>query len=103
VDSDHPSEEDRFYAATARIDVTNWNGSELGSVAQGLKEVRPARLIHLGCGKDVFPGWLNVDLHQDDSVRQVDLDALGNAFADLSDNSFDGFYGCHISSICAIA
>jgi SAM-dependent methyltransferase len=96
VDSDHPSEEDRFYAATARMDVTNWSGSELGSVAQGLKEVRPARLMHLGCGKDVFPGWLNVDLHQDDSVRQVDLDTLGNAFADLSDNSFDGFYGCHI-------
>jgi SAM-dependent methyltransferase len=96
VDSSHPSEEDRFYAATARMDITNWNGGEIGSVSEGLKQVREARLMHLGCGKDVFPGWLNVDLHPDESVRQVDLDGIGTAFADLADNSFDGFYGCHI-------
>jgi len=31
-----------------------------------------------------------------ESVRAVDLDALGDAFSDLADSSFDGFYGSHV-------
>ena len=95
-DSANPSEEDRFYRATARTDVTNWNGTELGPVAPLLADLPALRLMHLGCGHDVFPGWLNVDLRAADGVRAVDLDAVGDGFADLPNDSFDGFYGCHL-------
>lgn len=97
VNSEHPSEEDICYATTARMDVTNWNGiTGLGRMGEALNNVRDARLMHLGCGKDVFPGWLNVDLQPTESVLSVDLDAVGDAFADLPESSFDGFYGCHL-------
>lgn len=99
VNSADPNEEDRFYSETARKGDTSWNAQDLSVVvARGLNDVPDLRLMHLGCGKDVFPGWLNVDLglESGDWTRAVDLDSVGNSFDDLADNSFDGFYGCHV-------
>jgi len=97
-DSGNPTEEDRFYLGSARRGVTSWNsGSLRKELVAGLSKVRSARLMHLGCGGDVFPGWLNVDDRpRGDAIRIADFDSLATAFAELPDGSFDGFYGYHV-------
>lgn len=56
VDSDHPSEEDRFYIETARAGETSWNGRTLRQdVLDWLAGMGSPRLLHLGA--DRWPGW----------------------------------------------
>lgn len=50
-------------------------------------------LIHLGCGKKIIPGWVNVDiLPHCDSVVSDDVSTLET----FEDNSADEIYACHV-------
>jgi len=56
-----------------------------------------ARRLHLGCGRDIRPGWVNLDAHALPGVDVVaDLDACRVKPLPFHDNSFDEFYGCHV-------
>lgn len=53
--------------------------------------------LHLGCGRDVRPGWVNVDSQPGEGVEVVcDLDALADARLPLGDDSVDEFLGSHL-------
>lgn len=56
----------------------------------------PVRL-HLGCGRNILPGWLNLDLVKLPGVDLVaDLDACDREPLPLADNSVDEFQANHL-------
>jgi len=55
------------------------------------------RRLHLGCGKDVRQGWINLDVHSLPGVDVVaDLDDCRNTPLPLPDDSIDEFFGSHV-------
>jgi SAM-dependent methyltransferase len=97
VDSANLSEEERNYAATSM--VTNWTGERVPEwlyAEMATRRWMGQRLLHLGCGHDLFPGWINVDLSP--SVRPdiiFDLDNCREQKLPLEDGTVDAFYMCH--------
>jgi ubiquinone/menaquinone biosynthesis C-methylase UbiE len=55
------------------------------------------RRLHLGCGKDIREGWINLDSRRLPGVNVVaDLDDCRTTSLPLSDNSIDEFFGSHV-------
>lgn len=71
ADSDRPGEEEAFYRSRAQAGVTNWNAERLSPALETKIKVLsgrfqrppfgPATRLHLGCGRTILPGWVNVD------------------------------------------
>lgn len=59
---------------------------------------RPApRRLHLGCGRDILEGWLNLDSRPGPGVEVVaDLDGCGATPLPFAADSFDEFFGRHV-------
>ena len=55
------------------------------------------RRLHLGCGRDIREGWINLDSRRLLGVNLVaDLDDCRKTPLPLSDNSIDEFFGSHV-------
>ena len=55
------------------------------------------RRLHLGCGRDIREGWINLDSRSLPGVTVVaDLDACARTPLPLADNSIDEFFGSHV-------
>jgi SAM-dependent methyltransferase len=55
------------------------------------------RRLHLGCGRDIRQGWINLDRHRLPGVDVVaDLDDCRKAPLPLPDGSIDEFLGSHV-------
>src|SRR6266850_4448939 len=55
------------------------------------------RRLHLGCGRDIREGWINLDSRRLPGVNLVaDLDDCRKTSLPLSDNSIDEFFGSHV-------
>ncbi len=53
--------------------------------------------LHLGCGRDILPGWINLDLFPLPGVDVVaDLDNCQNSKLNFSDNTIDEFLASHV-------
>ncbi len=53
--------------------------------------------LHLGCGRNVLPGWVNLDVVPLQGVDVVaDLDDCPNARLPFDDGAFDAFLGNHL-------
>lgn len=53
--------------------------------------------LHLGCGRDVLPGWVNLDLHPGPGIDVVaNLDECGTTPLPFDDNTFDELLGSHL-------
>jgi SAM-dependent methyltransferase len=56
-----------------------------------------SRRLHLGCGKDIREGWINLDVSPLPGVAVVaDLDDCRNTPLPLADNSIDEFFASHV-------
>jgi SAM-dependent methyltransferase len=56
-----------------------------------------SRRLHLGCGRDIREGWINLDASPLPGVAVVaDLDDCGNTPLPLPDGSIDEFFGSHV-------
>lgn len=110
ADSAHPSPEELYYRATLPPERGTWGRDVLPNrMASKVKHFGSRRptLVHLACGRDVLPGWINVDSN---------LDLGADAFFDqrncreqrlsIADGSVDGFFMMHgfaeIDSISAL-
>jgi ubiquinone/menaquinone biosynthesis C-methylase UbiE len=53
--------------------------------------------LHIGCGRTILPGWINLDATALPGVDVVaDLNACGNTPLPFADNSFDEFAASHV-------
>jgi predicted SAM-dependent methyltransferase len=99
ADLDPPNDEQRFYTASLLPGRTFWSrGHLLPSVAQMLEAIPTVdkTLLHLGCGREVLPGWINVDGQASVGPDIVfDLNTCATKRLPLADASVDGFYACH--------
>jgi SAM-dependent methyltransferase len=56
-----------------------------------------SRRLHLGCGRDIREGWINLDSRWLPGVNLLaDLDDCRKTPLPLSDNSIDEFFGSHV-------
>jgi SAM-dependent methyltransferase len=102
ADSSNPSEEQTQYTAT--IEATphgHWTRNVLPAWLQSAIDAScsspPPRLLHLGCGHEIIPGWINLDLSSDVGADVVfDLDSCGPSRLPIENDSIDGFFMCHV-------
>ena len=63
----------------------------------GTPATAPFRRLHLGCGRDIREGWINLDASPLPGVAVVaDLDNCRKTPLPLADNSIDEFFGSHV-------
>ncbi len=101
-DSANPSEDERYYAATLPPGPGrgSWGRErlpeELLAACATLAAAPPRTRVHLACGRDVFPGWINVDVKPDVGADVVfDLERCADERLPIDDDSVDGFFMGH--------
>src|SRR5262249_41854021 len=100
ADSANPSEEERNYAATVQADRGNWGRAQvrdwMRASCEALAAAPVRTLLHLGCGRDLFPGWINVDVRPEVGADLVfDLERCEREQLPLANDSVDGFFMGH--------
>lgn len=100
ADSAHPSEEARYYAATIAPDRGAWGRERLPdsmrSACEALTSAPARTIVHLACGLDLFPGWVNVDVRRDVGADVVfDLERCAHERLPIDANSVNGFFMGH--------
>ena len=94
------TEEERYYAATISPGRGSWGREQLpewifNACAQISAQPSP-KLLHLACGCDFFPGWINVDADPACKPDIVfDLKRCGEQALPLAAESVDGFFLGH--------
>jgi len=99
LDSARPSDEDLVYSREASPKVTCWSAAELppGLGERAREEAaRHPRVLHLGSGRDLLPGYINIDDAVVGADIRFDLDRCRAERLPLADDSVDGIYGCHV-------
>jgi len=100
VDENNISNEEDYYRSHIDLSYSFWSGNknkidELKLHLHNYKEA-DKKILHLGCGNEYIPGWINLDT----SGRKLDilfnLDNCQNSKIPLQENSIDGFYASHV-------
>src|SRR5437016_5558964 len=61
------------------------------------QENRPLKRLHLGCGRTIMPGWVNLDVFPGQGVDIVaDLDRCAEIPLPVEADTFDEFLGSHL-------
>src|SRR5262249_53198979 len=64
---------------------------------QAMSETPSPRRLHLGCGRTILPGWINLDCTPLPGVDVIaDLDACATHPLPFESDSFDEFLGSHL-------
>ena len=100
VDERHVDEEECFYRKHTEQRFSHWSAAEPDSRIEASEAVKHYEtrktILHLGCGNEYIPGWVNVDVTGRKLDIEFDLDACRTQKLPIADNSVDGFYLCHV-------
>jgi SAM-dependent methyltransferase len=97
INSANPTDEELYYRATAQRG--NWSRSKLRKSLQLAigSPTSEAILLHLGCGHERMPGWINLDSSPNVGADIVfNLEACSQQKLPLDESSVDGFFMCHV-------
>ncbi len=99
IDDSNLDEEEIFYRDQTCPTFSHWssddNNQKLKEILANKKSTPPKTILHLGCGNDYIPGWINLDISGRKLDITYDLDKCGNANLPIASDSIDGFYMCH--------
>lgn len=99
ADPAHPSPEELYYRASLPPERGTWGRDVLPNrMASKVKHFGSRRptLVHLACGRDVLPGWINVDSNLDLGADVIfDQRNCRGQRLPLADDSVDGFLMMH--------
>jgi SAM-dependent methyltransferase len=95
-DSSRPTEEERFYQASHKVHDSHWAAADIPQRTQARIAAFQAvkkKLLHLACGRDLFGGWINLDVRDDVGADVIfDLNMCSDKKLPFEDDSIDGFY-----------
>ena len=61
------------------------------------REETQTKRLHLGCGRNILPGWVNLDIAATQGVDVIaDLNDCANTPLPIEDNTFDEFLAEHL-------
>ena len=100
VDEADLGEEETYYRAHTEKSFSHWSGAGVDPRIAGSEWIqnyaaRPA-VLHLGCGDEYIPGWINLDVGGRRRDLEFDLETCADARLPLAADSLDGIYACHV-------
>jgi SAM-dependent methyltransferase len=98
IDFDNFTEEQVYYN-NIRAKSSNWSMESLPDhivLAAERIESKSPYLLHLGCGRDYFHGWINIDNIGSNCDIIFDLNSCRSKQLPIADSSVDGFYMSHL-------
>jgi hypothetical protein len=100
VEEDALTEEETFYRANTSKIFSHWSSPTIDpriAASEWIQKYGERKtILHLGCGNEYIPGWINVDLRGRKLDLRFDLDSCRTQRLPLADSSVDGFYLCHV-------
>jgi SAM-dependent methyltransferase len=96
------TDEEQYYLSAVRPDISSWSrapgeGADPVQMKQFVRSERPPLVLNVGCGRDLIPGFINLDSSAQVGADLVfDLDSCRSQKIPLSDDSVDGIYACHV-------
>lgn len=100
VDDSALSHEEQYYRTNTSSEYSHWSGANNRSSSLDKSEriqcyTERAKVLHLGCGDEYIPGWINVDSHGRKLDYAFAFERCGSERLPLQDNSIDGIYMSH--------
>jgi hypothetical protein len=99
VEEDALTEEETFYRAHTAKTFSHWSSPTIDpriAASEWIQKYDSRKtILHLGCGNEYIPGWINVDLRGRKLDIRFDLDSCRTERLPLEGDSVDGFYLCH--------
>lgn len=79
------------------VNVEEWFITKYNSEEENCYKDKGYRKLHLGCGRTILEGWINLDLIKLPGVDVVaNLDECANVKLPFEDDYFEEFYGSHL-------
>jgi SAM-dependent methyltransferase len=100
ADSPSPSEEELYYASSLPEGRGTWGRlvfpERMRPSYAKLSALPTSTFVHLACGRQIIPGWVNLDRRSDVGADVVfDLDCCAGEGLPFEDGSVDGFLMHH--------
>ncbi len=100
VDEAALDDEEQYYRTHVERNFSYWSNAApdqrlADNPAVANYEARPT-ILHLGCGNENIPGWVNIDVAGRLLDARFDLDSCRAASLPLEADSVDGFYMSHV-------
>jgi SAM-dependent methyltransferase len=100
VDDAALSQEEVHYRSNTSREFSHWSGANrthnwLDRSERILGYEQRARVLHLGCGDEYIPGWINIDSRGRKLEAAFEFEQCGARRLPLEDDSIDGIYMSH--------
>ncbi|MDB6084519.1 MAG: hypothetical protein JWN43_2400 [Gammaproteobacteria bacterium] len=100
VDEDALTDEEIFYRANTSKVFSHWSSPTIDpriAASEWIQKYGERKtILHLGCGNEYIPGWINIDVAGRKLDLRFDLDSCRTQRLPFADESVDGFYLCHV-------